>query len=215
MPGLFEQKAKRFYERMLYGADFPFTPASNRKKFIFIHVPKSAGSAVREALGEPEVGRKHLPWWVYYNANINKYRNYYKFSFVRDPYDRICSAYAYLRGGGNGRDDLCVAKRINEYGLFGDFVAKEICEGEMQLHPLFRPQVEYLYDWKEELMVDYVGRFENIDHDFKVVQSAIGLPDRKLKMVNKGGARPNKKDPGIHKLIHEKYERDYRLLSYD
>ncbi len=197
MPELLIREVKRFYERALYGADFPFTSASNRNKFIFIHVPKSAGSAVREALGEPEVGRKHLPWWVYYNANINKFKDYYKFSFVRDPYDRVYSAFSYLCSGGNGRDDLRIAKEIKGYESFGDFVENEICQGRMLSHPLFKPQVDYLYDWRENLMVDYVGRFENIDQDFKVVKSAIGLSDKRLKMVNKGDAGGHKKDSEV------------------
>lgn len=184
-------KARSIYKQAL----FPYTPASLRKKVIFIHVPKAAGTAVRLALGEPDTGRQHLPWWVYHQASTKRFDDFFKFAFVRDPLDRAVSGYRYLKSGGNQMEDLLVAKQINKYESFDEFVSAELVNGSMIYHPIFRPQCWYLCDWKGEVKADYVGKFESMDSDFQVIVDKLGITDfHGLKVANrsKGDAGKNR-----------------------
>jgi hypothetical protein len=88
---------------------------------IFIHIPKAAGTSVALTLfGEPS---RHVPWFEYYQANPRKFRKYFKFAFVRNPWDRLVSSYFFLRKGGLcDADATWAAENLNAYSDFGQFV---------------------------------------------------------------------------------------------
>ncbi|MBA6412293.1 sulfotransferase family 2 domain-containing protein [Parahaliea sp. F7430] len=193
---------------------YPFTKASNSKRFIFIHIPKAAGTSIRYALGEPEAGRKHLPWWVYKTANPNKYNKYYKFSFIRNPVDRLVSGYTYLRNGGNKQaDDMLVANYLRKYKNFESFVEQEILSGFMTNHHIFRPQSWYLCDWSGDIKVDFLGSYENIDEDFKFVADKLGIKSV-LPHVNKSIAKLESSfSEDTIGIIEKVYYQDYILID--
>lgn len=194
---------------------FPYTPASLKRKFIFIHIPKAAGTAVRVALGEPERGRRHLPWWVYQQASPKKFQEFYKFAFVRDPLDRAFSGYKYLKSGGNQMDDLSAAEYLMKYKSFNDFVEGELLNGGMIYHPVFRPQSWYLCDWKGEVQVDYVGRFESMAAGFESVAHKLQLEKfNGLSVVNKSSSTHEEFSDGCKKAILEVYRDDYKFFAY-
>lgn len=194
-------------------AVFPYTPSGLKKKYIFVHIPKAAGTAVRVALGEPVTGRQHLPWWVYEQASPRRFKDFYKFAFVRDPLDRAFSGYSYLKSGGNKMNDLPLSKYLELYNSFDEFVDAELFNGSMIYHPIFRPQSWYLCNWNGEIKVDYVGRFESISRDFKNVVEQLQLNDFSgLQVINSSPVKI--KDIGLSardkiKLI---YKDDYKLL---
>jgi len=204
-------KGRSIYREAL----FPYTPASLKGKFIFVHIPKAAGTAVRVALGEPMTGRQHLPWWVYQQASPKRFQKYYKFAFVRDPLDRAFSGYKYLKSGGNKMGDLAVAEYLERYKSFGEFVYCELVNGSMINHPIFRPQHWYLCDWNGEVRVDYVGRFESISSGFENVAGRLGLEGFKgLPVVNK--SKSSTENIGIEgiDLISKLYRNDYTIFDY-
>ncbi|MFG6139553.1 sulfotransferase family 2 domain-containing protein [Halomonas sp. B23F22_10] len=204
-------KGRSMYQQ----AFFPYTSASLKRKVIFIHIPKAAGTAVRVALGEPETGRRHLPWWVYEQASPKKFQEFYKFAFVRNPLDRALSGYKYLKAGGNKAGDLEVARYLEKYNGFNDFVDRELVAGSMINHPIFRPQAWYLCDWKGDIQVDYVGRFETIDNDFKKIAKHLhlgccgGLP-----LINKSTECSEIISETASSAIREVYRADYHFFGY-
>lgn len=205
-------KAYSIYRQAL----FPYTPASLRRKVIFIHIPKAAGTSVRLALGEPKTGRQHLPWWVYYQASTKRFNKFFKFAFVRNPLDRAVSGYNYLKSGGNQMEDLLVAQQIEKYQSFGEFVSSELVAGSMIYHPVFRPQCWYLCDWKGEIQVDYVGKFESINKDFQSIVDRLGITDFDgLKVENKSKNNVTCVDKSTKTKIYNLYSEDYKLFGYD
>ena len=90
------------------------------------------------------------------------FESYFKFGFVRDPWDRVVSTYKYFRIGGEFKRFVCdvLPNSLMKSDYYGYFV---------------RPQYEYLYDDKGECMVDYVGRFERLAEDFQIVRAKVGL----------------------------------------
>lgn len=77
---------------------------ADRSQCIFIHIPKTAGTSV--ALTLFGHGSRHVPWFRYQQANPVKYRRYFKFAFVRNPWDRLVSSYFYLQKGGMSEADV-------------------------------------------------------------------------------------------------------------
>ena len=98
---------------------------SHKKKFIFIHIPKTAGMTIVNTL-EPyrdEEQSKIGHWNQSSYANILSINEYYQFSFVRNPWDRLCSAFFFLQRGGINKSDQKACEKLNLKKIsFRDFV---------------------------------------------------------------------------------------------
>lgn len=147
-------------------------PDSNQT--IFIHVPKTGGSSVAAALG---IGvSRHVPWTEYVRANSGKFRRYFKFAFVRNPWDRLVSSYTFLKQGGMNADDAAFAERhLARFTDFGDFVRHGLREDAIRRWIHFRPQTAFVCREDGSCVLDFVGRFESIRHDFGKIASRSGL----------------------------------------
>jgi hypothetical protein len=112
------------------------------------------------------------------------YDSYFKFSFVRNPYRRAFSMYTYLG--------------YSRIISFSSFTKKVLPKKILNNHFFFQPQYDYLYNDKGRLLVDFVGKLENIKEDIKIVLERAAIKNNKLPHVNKshGGLKR-----GINKLI--------------
>ncbi|MFO8053169.1 MAG: sulfotransferase family 2 domain-containing protein [Candidatus Omnitrophota bacterium] len=75
---------------------------SHTYKFIFLHIPKTAGSSVAATL-KRNLNKNDLLLCPHTKAvrlkltAKDKWKDYFKFTFVRNPWDRMVSAYFFLR----------------------------------------------------------------------------------------------------------------------
>lgn len=73
------------------------------KKVIFIHIPKAAGiSLYKSIFNKDSFGHQTIRYYECFMSS-KEFNRCYKFSFVRNPYDRIHSAFHYLKAGGRKR----------------------------------------------------------------------------------------------------------------
>lgn len=198
---------------------YPYRKYMNKNKCIFIHIPKAAGTSVIASLGKRKgKGRDHTSWLTYKKADSKKFKRYYKFSFVRNPYDRALSAYHYIASGGNqGAQDVATGKTILQYTDFDDFVEKALWKGAFRSHLLFLPQSSFIMDANEVLMMDFLGRFETLEQDFKQVAEALGI-DSQIAHHNKGYSTASMEGAGMTQATREKlailYAQDFVNFGY-
>ncbi|MHC4065322.1 MAG: sulfotransferase family 2 domain-containing protein [Planctomycetota bacterium] len=168
----------------------------------FIHVPKVAGCSMQRL---PFVGgtghatakalRPQAPglfWW----------------GFVRDPLDRLVSAYHAGRRGRHRWPAIEASRDFTEFAL--------TLPSHFHRMPHTKPQVEFL-TWKNgKLAVDFVGRFERLQEDWAEVLRRIGVPHRKLWHKNKGVRPPTAElaTLGVVDVCHEVYRADYDMFGY-
>ncbi len=156
---------------------------------IFIHIPKNAGQSIRSSLFE-NLLPGHLNVYTYQLIFPKRlFDRYFKFAFTRNPWDRLVSAYTFMKSGGaHEKDRLWSEKLLSRFSGFEHFVQEGLREAEIQAWPHFRPQVEFLKGQGGGIEVDFLGRFENIDRDFEIVCQQLGI-ERELLHINKTKAK--------------------------
>lgn len=187
-------------------------------KCIFFHIPKTAGLSVCEALFNSKgIGHVNLK-----TAKLlfgqQGFDNYYKFCFVRNPWDRAVSSYHYLKGGGiNKTIKPWIRNNILPYADFKDFVKNKLqYDKNIQREKHFRPQYTWICDSKLELQVDFVGKFENLNNDFQTIASNLKI-NNNLPIRN-SSRRKNYKiyyDNDSRAIIANLYQKDIELFQYD
>ncbi|HEB7613269.1 TPA: sulfotransferase family 2 domain-containing protein [Campylobacter coli] len=198
-----------------------FKDFHDKYKCIFIHVPKVAGSSIERVIYQTDkwlVG--HVKASDYMNFDKDKFDSYFAFGFVRNPYDRIVSAYHYLKkGGGNKNDETWASKNIYKYSSFEEFVlALEDLEIQNKIlnwmH--FTPQYKFLCDSEKNILVNFVGKFENLEEDFKKILKILSRKD-KLIHINKSLHANYKKyyNDAMYKIIRDIYRDDFEIFDYD
>lgn len=195
---------------------FPYRYHNNKNKFIFIHIPKVAGTSILASLGiGVNFGREHIPSYIYKRANPQKFDTYFKFAFVRNPVERAFSAYSYFKDGGNRTTDHVIAELIKSFVSFDDFVLNGFKKGLLRNHVLFVPQSYFIVGPDQEIAVDFVGRFEKLETDFQVVLDKIGKKGL-LKKVNISN-RQSEIRVSIEAIavLKQVYAQDYSVFNYD
>ncbi|MFY4765366.1 sulfotransferase family 2 domain-containing protein [Campylobacter sp. GB48] len=197
-----------------------FKDFHDKYKCIFIHVPKVAGSSIERVIYQTDrwlVG--HVKASDYVKLDRNKFESYFSFSFVRNPYDRVVSAYHYLK---NDSPDPCDIEwgKLNIRDLeFEEFVLKlqdEEFKQKILTKNHFSFQYEYLCDENMNVLVDFIGRFEQLNSDFKKILNILNRKDS-LIHVNKS-KHCNYKDYyncETYKIIREIYKNDFEIFDYD
>jgi hypothetical protein len=169
---------------------------------LFVHVPKTAGQSVEQffmdrlgldwdrdraevMLGDnPDRERgteklAHLTAAEYVEdgfVSAEEYAALFKFSFVRNPYERIVSEYLY--------------RNYFSHRSFRDFVLRRLPPpgwGDDYRHVM--PQYDMLHDANGRLLVDFVGRFESLQQDFGEVCARLGIENAALPHRNRSNKR--------------------------
>ena len=212
------ERIERTADKYLY---FPYEAHQRKHNCLFIHIPKTAGTSVLAALGKRRVHyRQHFPWFVYRAANRSYFDNAFKFSFVRNPFDRLYSAYEYLKAGGaGGAHDQAVGEVIRRYQDFDDFVLRALHEGELLSNLHILPQSTFIVDLCGKVIVDFVGRQEALDDDFAQVAEKLNIPfkaERKNINTQKSHSdyRAAYRNSRSVDIVQSLYVQDLKLFNY-
>jgi len=192
---------------------------SDLHKCIFIHIPKCGGDSINTALNlsascdkvlkkNPQNGHGD----IFYHEQLF-YKNFFSFSFVRNPYDRVCSLYHYFK------DPKCLKWNCNKrtYGAFcniksfKDFVFR-IDDFNYDQH--FKSQHRFIEH--PRLSIDFLGRFENLKEDFATACNKAGIPPISLPHTNqtKHSHYRDYYDDESYKIVTKKYEEDIKRFNY-
>ena len=204
---------------------------SKGKKFLFLHIYKTAGSSVRRALfpyasksqilfqllnhaliinRSPIRFRKKI--YIYHPTALDlinelgrkKYDEFFTFSFSRNPLSQQFSLFKYLREKRqrNQHKDL---RKFN----FEDFLNWRV-NYDVDL------QSKYTHASGEKL-INYIGKYEFIDKELDIIANKLSIPKLKLPYSNK--SKELKKTTIISRKTYDKfvdiYYKDYELLNYD
>jgi hypothetical protein len=195
------------------------------QKLIFVHIQKTGGTWVTRSFGRPpSLAEKHfLAIDLRRLYGEDAWRSHFKFSFVRNPWDRLVSWWSMIDGN---RAALVSGARLNEFQVmvlsgaltFREFLLqcdREVIESEGPKW-IFRNQLEYLSDESGTLMVDFVGRFEHLASDFG---EAMRLAQAHPPVVIPVHRNPRSDyrtfyDDALAELVAVKYQADIEAFGY-
>lgn len=188
----------------------------DQKKAIFVHIPKCAGISVNNALfGNLAGGHTTLDDYLCI-FEAKRFSNYFKFTFVRNPWDRLVSAYIFLQKGGiNDYDHAFFQKELSMYEDFNDFVRHWLNSENIKKYHHFKPQLHYIVDRYNRVTVDYIGYFETINEDFEYISRQINVKSSlgKENSVNRKSYQEYY-ELDTKKIVAEVYKDDIVAFNY-
>ena len=110
-------------------------------------------------------------------------------------------------------DKLSFLNHMSKFKDFEDFVLNGLDEKLVFKITHLIPQHDYLCDSKGKILVDFVGRFENLQDDFDKVCDKIGMPRTKLPHTNT--TKYIKKSGGGWELDNKHYTEYYDEMTKD
>jgi len=208
---------------------------SEKGKFIFVHVQKTAGKTIEGVLKENYSDANY--WHGRHGHVINgikeigreKWDEYFKFAFVRNPWDRLVSWYAAIQ---DNLKKLPSDKQISNEPFGSPFWNHAVRDSHDFESFLFNctdivfdngcfksysfNQIDYLSDENGNISVDFIGRFEGLSNDASKIFERLGIEVGKLPNIN-----PSQHDHYSHyytqktrDLIAQRFQRDIEMFNY-
>lgn len=203
---------------------------SDSHEFIFVRVRKTASQSMWAAL-EPYVLPRPTGRWARIKSRAGlerdyhrfrfrahdeittaqrlmppqRFERYFKFAIVRNPWRRLVSEYEFiLKSPRHGRH-----RRVKALGGFAPFI-------EMQIPRRDAYQINPLCDSDGNLLMDYVGKLETLDEDWKTICERIGIPHVDLPRKNVSVKRPytDYYTPETRDLVASHWSREIELFDY-
>jgi hypothetical protein len=184
---------------------------------IFVHVPKTGGCSVSNSLFGCGTGGHRTVTEYKQIFGETTFNSYFKFAFVRNPWDRVVSIYFFFKKGGPIAFQRWAQTQLGENCNFESFVRGCFMREDTYAHKFLLPQHKFLCDKTGTLMVDFLGRFENFEEDFKRVRERLGGLGSELKHIN-ASKRGHYKDyytDETRAIIAQAYRTDIALFGYE
>jgi hypothetical protein len=103
----------------------------------------------------------------------NDFEAFFKFGFVRNPWDRTVSLYRRNEG-------IRMAQKMS----FEEFVHWIKYSSDTCIHPTPHVnQLDWFLDHEGVVSVDFIGKFENLSDDWKMISTRLGI-DEPLQFLN-------------------------------
>ena len=185
------------------------------KKFIFVHINKTAGTSMEKALADYGVKKLEEKGDLKFELNYNQsqhfncdeykkylgseYDDYFKFTVVRNPFDRVVS---YYYGG-------AIQKGLN----FKDWVVDRYLNENYKDY--IRMYSDYTH-WFDKDELNYVLKFENLDQDFIKLKETLDL-NCELGKANVNKSRTHYRDYYDDKtkdIIENHFEKELNTFQY-
>lgn len=207
---------------------------SHSRKFIFIHNFKVAGTSVYKTLEEfTNITFRRSPRrdqlkiltgiypWIFSSQfdghilakDLRKqlpgkiFQEYYKFGFVRNPWDWQVSQYCFMLKEGPKHHQYDIVSKLKSFDEYIDW----------RVHHDIHFQYEFFYDEDENNLMDFIGRFENLKTDFNHICNIIGV---QKELLHENRSRDDNNylkyySPNSIKMVEEAFQKDIRIFGYE
>jgi len=190
-----------------------------RTRSIFVHIPKAAGISIAQSLYEGSACFHVTSSWYSLALSRQQIRQFFVFSIVRNPWDRLHSAYHFLQNGGFNEGDRYLWDRyLKKYKDFRDFVmdlpnAKFALANIVHLYPMHH----FIELRPGRNILSYFGYYEDLpraySHIAAHVSGGANLQHHNKNNLKKRSYQSSYNDKMID-VVGEIYGRDISLFGY-
>lgn len=213
---------------------------SHRHKFIFVHLGRTAGRSLTAAIapycGPDDIvtpagagtGRNHAGFDRHLTAQEIRakvgravFDSYFKFTIERNPWEKIVSRYwAYA-----GVKEKSLYKRVPEWLTgrplsFKEWFELRILQARFLTFGHYRfPRHYDAYMEDDRMLVDFIGRYENLAEHLTVISERIGIP---VVLSEERGSRRHRErvpytdlfDDRMNAIVERCFSKDLAFLGY-
>lgn len=191
---------------------------SESHQFIFLAVPKTGTSSIENTLKPYRAAitndfNKHATCSkLQRDLPVQMWDSYFKFAFVRNPYDMMQSWYFYRQ-----RKELANPKNPRHHLYTGDLNFEEFIHGFAKKELMLR-QVDFIAPHGKGLQVDTVGKYETLDRDFASICERLKLSVEQLPKVR--SSNNDRTAAGLwtrssRKIINDYFLEDFTTFDYE
>jgi len=175
-----------------------------KHKYIFVHIPRTAGTSIGSFFNIKGGKTKHYNALDIYNQIGEEiWNSYFKFTFVRNPWDRIVSMWNQPAYGDRNPIGKSAGKSLK---YFLERYTPFPWEHGITFH-------DYLNYGK----MDFVGRFESRNQDLKHISEVIGTNIDPNIHKRKTSHKPYWEyyDDETRGIVAEVYKKDIEYFGYE
>lgn len=209
-------------------------------KAIYFFIPKVACSSLKIVMSEllnmkppnPEKPlafphKRHFPFVKKEEIQV-RYRDYFKFCFVRNPWDKLVSCYKNKIHADPNYNDKWFKNGVAEiFWRYGDLfrggmsfeefvdVVAQIPDKDADNH--IKSQHLFFTDHQGNTAADFIGRFESLKEDFLEICKKIGIKESiPMPHLLKSNHAHYKTyyDDNTRQIVSQRYDKDIKLLGY-
>jgi len=196
---------------------------SLQKRFLFVHIPKTAGNSIQSVLrdysedqlialrkeqdGIERFGLRSTKYKIKKHSTLNEYhralgeeqfRDLYKFTCVRNPWDRMVSYYFTPTQNPETWNKKKFREIISKAVSLADYLRLDNGEGDPFAN------------------VDCIMRFENLADEFRAVCDTIGIPPPALPRYNRSSRDHYSKyyDDELRELVRARFAAEIERFNY-
>ena len=154
-------------------------------KLLFIHVPRSAGTSISRYMYGTSV--LHVSASSFLASHPKFFCDNFSFSFLRHPFSRFLSAYKFVRANGSSHLSIDYHKIYSSPSFESPLTfARFIRDNPSTLYcdHIFTPQFTYVCDKSCKPLVNFLGRFEELQIGLRKISQKTGYDFSQLKHLN-------------------------------
>ena len=230
---------------------------SHTHNFIYFRNAKTASHSILNSFGKNKVDYSNIGYYeestlyegflkTYYQHHLNSsilkreiqsdnFNNYFKFGFVRNPWDKMISLWLYIEDHNfySFLSDHTVGIQARRNYSFWDKYSGSSMEEYVDLNKLCPTKISFecflLYFFNTDMKVifesgssfnkhaDFIGKYENLQDDFNFICDKINIPRSKLKFKNKSKRFKNYKkyyNERTKNLVGDIFYDDIKKFNY-
>lgn len=211
---------------------------SLRNNFLFVHIAKTGGTSIRATLNRYRWRDPYYPAQFVCSriSHLTGHRlgckfprhakivaaremlprelfeSLFKFAFVRNPWDLQVSSFHHIR-----RERPHLVAGHEDFEEFLRYKLNPNRPYQFHIDTSIELQSDYLVDLHGKVLVDFIGRYENIEADFREACRQIGITPPPLahrrKAKNRSDYRSYYRDVTAE-LVAERFKKDIDLFDY-
>ena len=211
--------SQQFHDACVQIRDWQFFPSayrynlsmSHKHKFIWFRVAKVATRTMLAHFRANEI-ELDVNQAMYIHYPVNLYEDYFKFAFVRNPWERLASCWQNKVIDDNYfQFDEPTLQRVTRFEGFVEHVGNldlTKCDHHLSLQ-------SRLIDLNH---INYLGRLESFSDDFHAICRVLNVPSDNIphrnRTIKDGDYRKNY-DRRLRDAVYEIYKKDVQVFNYD